>query len=395
MSASKPAYISKVHLKGYKSIKDLEIDLQPGLNIIIGPNGSGKTNFLEFLDMSMNRASFDKEIYSEILSITKNGNSALSIKSYSKLAFNDENFEIAKLNFEQKEFYNGELVFHQKIPISKNKTEILPATFRDGFITKTSAFLFTPIKIDYNLPDFDIYKYGLVEPAKIEIHSVKETLMPEFTYNPSWLFTMILQDNIDNIKSTNNLLAQIDIEILRRNLNLYTPIKNIAFDEDRYYQYEEKGSIENESVFTVNRIFFKFQIDNKWLNWDNLSDGTKRIFWISAVLTYGKYLILIEEPELGLHPNQLQKLMQFLKEQSKEKQIIITTHSPEVLNILGEDELDRIIVTRYDSEKGTKMYQLSEKEQTHVRNYMKHQASISDYWIQSGFEKENEEEVTS
>ena len=43
------AYISKVHLKGYKSIKDLEIDFKPGLNIIIGPNGSGKTNFLEGL----------------------------------------------------------------------------------------------------------------------------------------------------------------------------------------------------------------------------------------------------------------------------------------------------------------------------------------------------------
>ncbi len=44
-----PAYISHVHLKGYKSIIDTEVELHPGLNIIIGPNGSGKTNFLEFL----------------------------------------------------------------------------------------------------------------------------------------------------------------------------------------------------------------------------------------------------------------------------------------------------------------------------------------------------------
>jgi len=44
-----PAYISHVHLKGYKSIIDTEVELHPGLNILIGPNGSGKTNFLEFL----------------------------------------------------------------------------------------------------------------------------------------------------------------------------------------------------------------------------------------------------------------------------------------------------------------------------------------------------------
>jgi recombinational DNA repair ATPase RecF len=48
MNNNKKAYISKVHLKGYKSIRDLEIDFKPGLNVIIGPNGSGKTNFQAF-----------------------------------------------------------------------------------------------------------------------------------------------------------------------------------------------------------------------------------------------------------------------------------------------------------------------------------------------------------
>ena len=48
MNDNKKAYISKVHLKGYKRIRDLEIDFKPGLNVIIGPNGSGKTNFQAF-----------------------------------------------------------------------------------------------------------------------------------------------------------------------------------------------------------------------------------------------------------------------------------------------------------------------------------------------------------
>ena len=50
MEQEQPAQITFVHLKGYKSIRDLSVDLKQGLNIIIGANGSGKTNFMEFLN---------------------------------------------------------------------------------------------------------------------------------------------------------------------------------------------------------------------------------------------------------------------------------------------------------------------------------------------------------
>ena len=50
MEQEQSAYITSLHLKGYKSIRDLSVDLKQGLNIIIGANGSGKTNFFAFLD---------------------------------------------------------------------------------------------------------------------------------------------------------------------------------------------------------------------------------------------------------------------------------------------------------------------------------------------------------
>ena len=50
MEQEESAYITSVHLKGYKSIRDVSVTLNKGLNILIGANGSGKTNFLEFLD---------------------------------------------------------------------------------------------------------------------------------------------------------------------------------------------------------------------------------------------------------------------------------------------------------------------------------------------------------
>ncbi len=37
-------------IRGFRSLVDFRIRLNPGLNVVVGPNGSGKTNFIEFLD---------------------------------------------------------------------------------------------------------------------------------------------------------------------------------------------------------------------------------------------------------------------------------------------------------------------------------------------------------
>ncbi|MGA2440679.1 MAG: AAA family ATPase, partial [Tepidisphaeraceae bacterium] len=39
------AFLKKVSIKGYRSIKDVDFDLCP-LNILIGANGAGKSNFV-------------------------------------------------------------------------------------------------------------------------------------------------------------------------------------------------------------------------------------------------------------------------------------------------------------------------------------------------------------
>ena len=46
-------YLEKVQLKNYKAIEDLEIDLKPGINLLIGDNGSGKTSVLEGIAVAL------------------------------------------------------------------------------------------------------------------------------------------------------------------------------------------------------------------------------------------------------------------------------------------------------------------------------------------------------
>jgi AAA15 family ATPase/GTPase len=47
-------YLTEVELSGYKSIRSTKAKFQKGLNIIIGKNASGKTNFMEFLSKNLN-----------------------------------------------------------------------------------------------------------------------------------------------------------------------------------------------------------------------------------------------------------------------------------------------------------------------------------------------------
>ena len=46
-------HLRKIQLTGYKSIKQLTVEFLPGLNVLIGKNNAGKTNFLEGLSSAL------------------------------------------------------------------------------------------------------------------------------------------------------------------------------------------------------------------------------------------------------------------------------------------------------------------------------------------------------
>ena len=47
--APQPPYLKRVHLRNVPPLRDVKADFKPGLNIIIGKNGSGKTNFMRLV----------------------------------------------------------------------------------------------------------------------------------------------------------------------------------------------------------------------------------------------------------------------------------------------------------------------------------------------------------
>jgi len=196
--------------------------------------------------------------------------------------------------------------------------------------------------------------------------------------------TMNENPNKNGSFNDNYSLEHVDFpNVLIRNLQRYSPIKNMRIKRGYRLQKIKDG-------FAFDDIGYEFFVDEQWLRWHELSDGTKRIFYIIAEVTAATEFsgpIFIEEPELGLHPDQVFRIMDFLKETTEDKQIIITTHAPMVLDILEHDELNRILITGYDKEKGTTIRRLTNEQIEAAQNYMDAEGLwLRDYWINSDLE---------
>ena len=92
-------------------------------------------------------------------------------------------------------------------------------------------------------------------------------------------------------------------------------------------------------------------VDPPWLRSNGVSDGTLRVLGnLIASMQFAGYgnllsLIAIEEPETALHPAASTALMEALREASLQTQIVITSHSPDLLDAL-DPEFDTLLVAQ-------------------------------------------------
>jgi predicted ATPase len=89
-------------------------------------------------------------------------------------------------------------------------------------------------------------------------------------------------------------------------------------------------------------VIFKERYGNneRETNFNSISDGMTAVaLIIAAVKKANKSVVIIEEPERFIHPSIIARLLRFLKQEASTTQILITTHSPLVVNELDVHEL--------------------------------------------------------
>jgi predicted ATPase len=116
--------------------------------------------------------------------------------------------------------------------------------------------------------------------------------------------------------------------------------------------------------------------DGRSVGPERLSEGM--LYWLAfAALPYLQPtpLILIEEPENGLHPSRIGDVMQVLREVSNTSQIILATHHPLVINELQPDEVTLITRT---PERGTIATPLSSTKNFEQRSQV---YALGELWL--------------
>lgn len=372
-----PLYIKSLHLVGYKSIRDAEITFQQGLNIIIGKNGGGKTNLLECLNAVVSNRVYVQNFDYDSFSVN------FSIDEQSK------QFSASKRN-------NKTVITLDKDVLDIDWTDI-----RNRVVAEIPEFAFpmSIIFVDkyssrfivFNIPNREHISL-LKNPFSLVI---KQNGTNQLKYSIEYSFLIIklflyfleskikLENNINNIKTSlpNYFLEFLDKYDLLKNLQKFSPIEDLRISPNINVYTQ---GFDNE--ISVQNIYVEFFVNGYWQSWQMLSDGTKRLFYLitEVILTNG--VVLLEEPELGVHPHQLHQIMIFLKEQSEAKQIILTTHSPQVLDVLNADELERIIIADISKEQGSQFRHLDEKTIAKAKYYIENEGFISDFWRYSTLE---------
>ncbi len=388
-------HLAKAQIKGYKSIRDLTVEFNKGLTILIGKNGTGKSNFLEGVELSMR---FNIRNTKDIFNFT-----STELQTSDNDIFTWENKPFFQLPSKNKLQQNIEMfICHEKLYLNgvllKDDSKIShkfksiieyknrKALQSNSVIVTLHEFGFeviTPLLIAYNLPnhiDTVDSSGNLKIETKLHDHSLKQ-VKGTFTFLRELLNDIEFEVNLINaIKLVNakDILKRLIFknEILE-SLKKYTPIKGLRFNQN--INVYKKGT-----EITIENLKLEFLVNNEWMPWSYLSDGTKRLFYLVAeVSNRDSGIVLIEEPELGVHPHQFFELMNFLKEQSTNKQIIVSTHSPQACDVFSRDELINIRIATYDPKKGTQIKPMNKTQITKAHKYMDTVGSFSDFWMHS------------
>jgi predicted ATPase len=336
--------IENLKVSGLLSFGPTGIDLPlRQLNVLIGTNGSGKSNLIEVLSLLRasvkslpepvkemggvrewlwkGKASAKRAIIDAVIS---NPAGKMSLRHVLAIQEHGARFEVADERIENEHPYDNydDAYFYYRYQQGNPALQ----DFQD---------VKRPLKREQVNPEDSILSQ-VRDPERYPALARLQDSYNEIRLFRNWAFgpnaplrreqsthgrNEYLEDGGENLALVLSKIRNRVQQPLRKSLQkLYQGISDVQFEIDG-------GSVQ----------LFLEEADGRVIPATRLSDGTLRYLCLLAILLHPEPppLVMIEEPELGLHPDILPHIAELLVEASERTQVIVTTHSRMLVDALG------------------------------------------------------------
>lgn len=325
--------LNQIKVKGYKSIRNLSLDLT-NLNILIGPNGAGKSNFVSLFKLLNNMIEGNLQRYvmqeggaESLLYYGQKITDAIQINL--KFNSNDAYYNayccsLSPTVDDRLVFEKENCVFHHHTS-EKPYIEGLDSGQMESNLIDAAKHTKVASHVYNNLKSWKVYHFNdTSDTARIKrIGSINDNqyLRPDASNLAAFLYMLKItkEDHYSAIRDTIRLVNPFFFDFI---------LRPIPVNEDFIrLEWREKGSD------------FPFQAYH-------LSDGTLRFICLATLLLQPQLpsTILIDEPELGLHPYAIAVLASLMRSAAERTQLIVSTQSVSLVNQFDAEDL--LIVER-------------------------------------------------
>ncbi len=411
--------IECIEIKNFKNFDDLKVHFG-NLNVLIGANASGKSNFVQIFRFLRDIASSGLENaismqggVEYLRNINIGASKDLAVKIIFKpdigLVVNSNEKKFADINIYETS-YEFSLKFNKKgmgFKIAEDKLNHKCSFYKSGNLNYDDKdkigqgeiiinHVNSRVNVKLNQPKGLNIKEDNIYPASFNEKKLDHNellLQTPYILVPPPLKEIFSDISIYDIdpklpKMAAPITGKAELEEDGSNLSII--LKNITSDKGKKRKLFNLvndllpyvGNLEVEK-FGDKSLMFKLQeiyFDKQYLPASLISDGTINITALIIALFFEKQkpLMIFEEPERNIHPHLISKVVDMMKDASQNKQIIVTTHNPEFVKHTDIDDL--FLLSRSEDGFSTINKPRDKKE---IKTFLENEIGMEELFVQN------------
>jgi predicted ATPase len=328
--------ISLIRIKNFKSIRDLgDLYLRP-INVLIGSNGAGKSNLIAFFQLLRN-------IYEQNLRgyVAENGGAD------NLLYFGRKNSESIK----------GQIFFDLNLNTSLYRFILKPDQTNNFYFAQDIGSIGANAPDEEKLPavqtpksyDRDHQESRVKDLIGKEFNKVFQSFKTYHFHDTSKSSPIKSKSRLDDnraLREDGSNLAAFLYLLQERHPTQFKTIEATIRSIAPFFQRFDLAPDRLNPEYI--QLEWKEEGSDMYFNAHNLSDGTLRMMCLVTLLLQPDLpkTIIIDEPELGLHPFAINKLAGLIRSASTKSQIIVSTQSVSLIDNFTPEDI--IVVDRKD-----------------------------------------------